>query len=213
MIECLYVLNGNLSKTLLKLSGFLIVMILLMVVSSGCKDNSSTVETRSKGDGPMVIISTNLGDIKLQLEKDSAPITVENFLNYVNEGFYDGTIFHRVIPGFMVQGGGFTEDMNQKSTNSPIKNEADNGLKNVRGSVAMARTSVVDSATSQFFINLKDNDFLDHNVRDYGYAVFGTVVDGMNIVDKISEVETGTSGRFRDVPVNPVIINSIKIEQ
>lgn len=154
----------------------------------------------------MVLISTSSGDIKLELYEKKAPITVANFLSYVSDGFYDGTIFHRVINNFMIQGGGFTADMNQKPTKPPIKNEADNGLKNERGTIAMARTAVVDSATSQFFINHKDNAFLDNGARDFGYAVFGKVVDGMEVVDKIAAVRTKTG----DVPVETVTIVSVK---
>ena len=155
----------------------------------------------------MVLISTSLGDIKLELYEEQAPITVANFLSYVEEGFYDGTIFHRVINNFMIQGGGITADMKQKPTKDPIKNEADNGLKNDRGTVAMARTAVVDSATSQFFINHRDNSFLDHGARDFGYAVFGKVVEGIEVVDKIATVQT----RPGDVPVEMVSILSMKV--
>ena len=156
--------------------------------------------------GPMVLISTSSGDIKLELYEKKAPITVANFLSYASDGFYDGTIFHRVINNFMIQGGGFTADMSQKPTKPPIKNEADNGLKNERGTIAMARTAVVDSATSQFFINHKDNAFLDNGARDFGYAVFGKVVDGMEVVDKIAAVRT----KAGDVPVETVTIVSVK---
>lgn len=155
----------------------------------------------------MVLISTSLGDIKLELYEEQAPITVANFLSYVEEGFFDGTIFHRVINNFMIQGGGITADMKQKPTKAPIKNEADNGLKNERGTIAMARTAVVDSATSQFFINHKDNAFLDHGARDFGYAVFGKVVEGIEVVDKIATVQT----RPGDVPVETVSILSMKV--
>ncbi|MCY3625282.1 MAG: peptidylprolyl isomerase [Candidatus Dadabacteria bacterium] len=155
----------------------------------------------------MVLISTSLGDIKLELYEDKAPITVANFFSYVEEGFFDGTIFHRVINNFMIQGGGMTADMKQKPTKDPIKNEADNGLKNERGTIAMARTAVVDSATSQFFINHADNSFLDHGARDFGYAVFGKVVEGIEVVDKIAAVQT----RAGDVPVETVSILSIKV--
>jgi peptidyl-prolyl cis-trans isomerase A (cyclophilin A) len=154
----------------------------------------------------MVVLETSLGDIVLELNAEAAPITVENFLTYVDAGFYDGTIFHRVIPGFMVQCGGFTPDMEQKTTREPIKNEADNGLSNEPYTIAMARTQVVDSATSQFFINLADNVFLDHGKRDFGYAVFGKVVEGTDVVDKIAEASTGTSGMHRDVPVETIEI-------
>lgn len=159
---------------------------------------------------PKVLIATNMGDIELELYPQQAPTTVTNFLSYVNSGFYNGTIFHRVIADFMIQGGGFTEDMTQKSTSDPIQNEADNGLKNDRGTIAMARTNVVNSATSQFFINVKDNNFLNHGNRDFGYAVFGKVVAGMDVVDKIAATRTTFKHGTRDVPVNPVIIVSAK---
>jgi len=159
----------------------------------------------------MVIFSTSLGDFTIELFADEAPITVDNFLQYVKDGYYDGTIFHRVIPGFMIQGGGVTEDMSQKVTRDPIKNEADNGLKNERGTLSMARTNVVDSATSQFFINVSDNEFLDHGSRDFGYAVFARVVDGMDVVDKIAAVQTADRGMHQNVPVEPVVIDSARI--
>lgn len=165
---------------------------------------------KTEGERPMVVFSTNYGDFTIELYPDKAPITVENFLSYVDQGFYDGTIFHRVIPGFVIQGGGFTEDMRQKPTEAPIKNEADNGLKNERGALSMARTSDINSATSQFFINLKDNAFLDHGTRDFGYAVFAKVVDGMDVIDKIARVPTGNRGMHQDVPREPVIVESAK---
>ena len=159
---------------------------------------------------PHVLLSTSMGDIELELKADKAPISVANFLAYVDSGYYENTIFHRVIPGFMIQGGGFTADMDKKDTQAPIKNEADNGLVNRRGTVAMARTNVVDSATSQFFINSKDNDFLNNGSRDFGYAVFATVVNGMDVVDRISDVSTGNKGGMGDVPLKPVMILSAK---
>ncbi len=159
--------------------------------------------------GPEVIIQTTLGDIRVELEAEKAPVSVENFLAYADAGYYDGTIFHRVIRNFMVQGGGFTENMVQKSTRAPIRNEADNGLKNSRGTLAMARTADINSATSQFFINLVDNTFLDHKVRDYGYAVFGRVVEGMDVVDKLASVPTGVKSGMRDVPTVPVLIKKV----
>jgi len=162
----------------------------------------------------MVLVSTSLGDIKIELNKEKAPITVENFLGYVNDKFYDGTIFHRVIAGFMIQGGGFTPDMAQKPTKAQIKNEAGNGLKNDVGTIAMARTGVVDSATAQFFINVKDNAFLNHtseSQQGFGYAVFGKVVEGLDVVRKIEAVKTGNSKGMSDVPVEPVVIKSITV--
>ena len=159
----------------------------------------------------MITISTNHGDIVVELFEETAPISCENFRQYVTDGFFDQTIFHRVIPNFMIQGGGFTEDMSQKSTRDPIRNEADNGEKNLRGTLAMARTQVVDSATSQFFINLRDNNFLDHGGRDFGYAVFGKVSDGMDVVDAIAAVPTGNRGGHQDVPAEPVVIQSVTV--
>lgn len=156
-----------------------------------------------------VKLQTNQGDIVLQLNAEKAPITVENFLGYVNDGFYDGTIFHRVIEGFMIQGGGFNEQMAQKATKGQIKNEAANGLKNNRGSIAMARTQVVDSASSQFFINLVDNNFLNFSnptPSGYGYAVFGEVVEGMDVVDAIAKVATGMRAGHQDVPKESISI-------
>ncbi len=158
---------------------------------------------------PSIIIETNKGSITIALNQEKAPVSSENFLHYIRSGFYDQTIFHRVIPNFMIQGGGFTADMKQKGTNQQIKNEADNGLKNVRGSLAMARTQVVDSATSQFFINLVDNSFLDHQGETpnaYGYAVFAQVTDGMEVVDAIAKVPTGNFGPHQDVPKDVVMI-------
>ncbi|AGA86173.1 peptidyl-prolyl cis-trans isomerase [Streptococcus pneumoniae] len=161
-------------------------------------------------ENPRVLLNTSLGEIELELEAEKAPISVENFLGYVDSGFYDGTVFHRVIPGFMVQGGGFGEGLNQKPTKAPIKNEADNGLHNVRGTVAMARTQNVNSATSQFFINHRDNDFLDHGSRDFGYAVFAKVVRGMDVVDQIAQVPTGNRATMQNVPLTPVKIITAK---
>ena len=158
----------------------------------------------------MIILSTGLGKVTIELYDTEAPITVQNFLQYVDDGFFDGTIFHRVIPDFVLQGGGFTADMKQKKTRPPIKNEAKNGLKNKRGTLSMARTQEIHSATSQFFINLKDNDFLDHGTRDFGYAVFAKVADGMEIIDRIAQVATGNNGMHQDVPLEPVVILSAK---
>jgi len=163
---------------------------------------------------PIVLMKTSMGDIKLELYPQKAPKTVANFLSYVEDGFYDGTIFHRVIGNFMIQGGGFTPDMKQKETKPSIPNEAGNGLKNLRGTIAMARISDVNSATSQFFINVVDNPNLDHKdetPRGFGYAVFGKVIEGMDVVDKIKEVKTTTKGYYGDVPVEPVIIQSLKV--
>lgn len=153
-----------------------------------------------------VILTTSLGDITVELDSGKAPATVKNFLLYVEEGFYDGTIFHRVIPGFMIQGGGLTEGMREKPGHPPIKNEANNGLRNLRGSLAMARTADIHSATSQFFINLESNAFLDHGALDFGYAVFGRITGGMEVVNAIAAVPTGNWGMHQDVPLDPVLI-------
>jgi len=161
---------------------------------------------------PQVLLKTNKGDITIALFQDKAPLSVKNFLAYADEKFYDGTIFHRVIKGFMVQGGGMTVDMHEKSAKPPIKNEAANGLKNKRGTLAMARTPEIDSATCQFFINLVDNSFLDHQPNDpekFGYAVFGKVVAGMDVVDAVAGVPTGSKGGHQDVPREPVTILSV----
>lgn len=161
----------------------------------------------------MLIMKTNLGDITIELFDEEAPISAQNFLDYAKDGFYDGTIFHRVIDGFMIQGGGFTADMTQKKTNSPIKNESSNGLENKKYTLAMARTSVPDSATCQFFINTTDNDFLDkaRSQDGVGYAVFGKVTDGQEVVDRIGKVATGVAAGMRDVPVETVIIEKVEI--
>ena len=161
----------------------------------------------------MITIKTNHGDISVELFDEKAPISCENFRQYAKDGHFDGTIFHRVIPNFMVQGGGMDESMTQKPTRDPIKNEADNGESNKRGTLAMARTMVVDSATSQFFINLRDNDFLDNGTRDFGYAVFGQVADGMDVVDAIAAVPTGNQGGHQDVPVEAVQIIEVTIDE
>ena len=167
---------------------------------------------KAAAPAPRVTLSTSKGDIVVELYPDKAPQTVKSFLAYVNEKFYDGTIFHRVIPGFMIQGGGFTADMNQKATHAPVKNEAGNGLSNARGTIAMARTSDPDSATAQWFINLKDNTFLDRaEAQDgWGYTVFGKVVSGMDAVDAIAKVATGTKAGMSDVPRETVSITSAK---
>ena len=176
------------------------------------KDSDKGAKKVEAAKNPTVTMETSLGTIEVELFQDKAPISVENFLKYVSEGFFDKTIFHRVIPTFMIQGGGFTEDMKQKSTHAPIKNEAMNGLKNQRGTLAMARTSVVDSATAQFFINTVDNDFLNYSGPgpSYGYAVFGKVTKGMDVVDKIKAVPTTNKGMNENVPVSPVFIKSVK---
>jgi cyclophilin family peptidyl-prolyl cis-trans isomerase len=158
----------------------------------------------------MIRFETTLGDFTVEFYEKQAPLSVANFLRYVDDGFFDSTIFHRIVPGFVIQGGGFTEDMTQKKTHPPVKNEADNGLKNARGSLSMARTNDINSATSQFFVNLKDNDFLDHSRGNFGYAVFARVTKGMDVIDKIAAVETGRKRGFDDVPVEPVIMKSVR---
>ncbi len=166
-------------------------------------------------EAPVVVMETSMGTIRIELFPEQAPITVENFLAYVDSGFYDGTIFHRVIPGFVIQGGGFTPEMVQKETRDPITNESDNGLQNLRGTLSMARTPAAHSATSQFFVNLQDNATLDYGGRPgstYGYAVFGRVIEGMDVVDAIAAVPTGTAGGMQDVPVDPVNIERARRE-
>ena len=158
----------------------------------------------------MIRFETTLGPFTIELFEKEAPISAANFLKYIDDGFFDGTIFHRIVPGFVIQGGGFTEDMSQKKTQPAIKNEADNGVKNSRGTLSMARTNDINSATSQFFVNLKDNDFLDHSRGNFGYAVFGRVTEGMDVIDKIAAVETGRRRGFDDVPVEPVIMTSVR---
>ena len=161
-----------------------------------------------------ILMTTTVGPMTLELDADNAPKTVENFLSYVSSGFYDGTIFHRVINNFMVQGGGFTAEMEQKATQAPIANEANNGLKNARGTIAMARTQDPHSATAQFFINVQDNDFLNHtgeNMQGWGYAVFGKVTEGEDVLDEIRSVQTGNQAGHQDVPVEPIIVESVTV--
>ena len=185
-------------------------LVVLVSISASTIAPLSTVQADEIS--PKVRIQTNLGDIVVELNKEKAPQTVANFLSYVNDGFYNGTVFHRVIDGFMIQGGGFTEDLQQKATKSPIQNEADNGLKNDRGTLAMARTSDPDSATSQFFINHVDNKPLDFD-GPYapGYAVFGKVIKGMEVVDAIAAIPTKAVGPHANVPVEAVVIESVKV--
>lgn len=170
-----------------------------------------------QGAEPVTVrMQTTMGDIVLELDAEKAPMTVENFLEYARAGFYDGTIFHRVIPGFMIQGGGFEPGMNEKQTRAPIKNEADNGLKNVEGAIAMARTPDPHSASSQFFINVKDNDFLNHTSptpQGWGYCVFGRVTEGLDVVHKIEQVATGSRAGHQDVPQEDVVIEKVAVEE
>lgn len=178
--------------------------------------NPDAKKMNEKTKNPVILIKTNKGFIKAELYADKAPVTVQNFLDYVKENFYNGTVFHRVIPGFMAQGGGFTPNFEQKKTKAPIKNEANNGLKNTRGTLAMARTSDPNSATAQFFINVADNDFLNFRSEkpaEYGYAVFGKVTEGMDVVDAMTKVKTGSFGPHRDVPTEPIVIEDIIVAQ
>lgn len=189
---------------------------LLVILAGGLSIlcTGTAISSEPVAGNPIILMETSMGNVKLELHAKEAPISVKNFLSYVESGFYDGTIYHRVIPGFMIQGGGFTNDLKQKQTNPPIRNEAHNGLKNRAGTVAMARTMVVDSATAQFFINVADNGSLDHRDKTqqgYGYAVFGKVIDGMDIVNRITAVKTGMQKGFRDVPETPVVIKSMKV--
>ncbi len=183
---------------------------LILPLIPGCARTDQSDQPVSQsvlGEKPVALLKTSLGDIKIELDRAKAPISVANFESYVNDGLYDGTIFHRVIEGFMIQGGGFTTDMKKKQTKAPIKNEADNGLKNLRGTIAMARTQAVHSATSQFFINVVDNSNLDYQgPGSFGYAVFGRVIEGLDVVDAIRSVPTTTVGPHGDVPKEPVVI-------
>lgn len=190
------------------------LMLMTTLSIAQATDISTTPEGTTMSTNPKVLLKTNKGDITLEIDAEKAPKTAENFLNYVNDGFYDGTIFHRVINNFMVQGGGFEVGMKQKETKAPIENEANNGLKNEVYTIAMARTNDPHSATAQFFINIQNNDFLNHTnptPNGWGYAVFGKVVDGTDIVDTIKTVKTGSKGFHQDVPVEDVIIESATV--
>lgn len=199
-----------------KLTGYLTLTILTIAAfcSAQSIENEKEINiVKEKSAHKTVLMKTSMGDIKIELYEDKAPESVKNFLTYVNEGFYNGTIFHRVIDGFMVQGGGFTKDFKQKETHAPIVNEANNGLKNELGTLAMARTSVVNSATSQFFINVNGNSFLDFrgtSPSEYGYAVFGKVIDGMDVVNKMKKTKTGSYGPHQDVPKETIEILDVK---
>ena len=188
-------------------------ILLFMIMLSTSTLSFATEKTMS--DTPTKVkLTTNLGEIIIQLNAEKAPVSSANFLTYVNEGFYNGTIFHRVIPDFMAQGGGFDTGFNQKAVHAPIKNEADNGLKNTRGTLAMARTNDPNSATAQFFINLKDNTFLNHtgkNASGWGYAVFGEVIEGMDVVDAMAKQPTGNRGGHQDVPKTDIIIEKAEV--
>jgi cyclophilin family peptidyl-prolyl cis-trans isomerase len=187
-----------------------------LAVSPRAEETPKDAKEAKVVKNPIVVIKTSKGEIEAELYADKAPISVENFLAYAKAGHYDGTVFHRVIPNFMIQGGGLTPDMNQKPTRAAIKNEADNGLKNKTGTLAMARTGVVDSATSQFFVNTVDNSFLDHKAKTpqgYGYAVFGTVTKGMDVVKAIEGVKTSNKGMHQDVPVEAVMIEKVTVKE
>ncbi len=197
-----------------QLLGMLLTMAIGMLPAAGfgTEDHSTT-----EGAGMVnITLETSMGNIRIELDADKAPVTVANFLDYARAGHYDNTVFHRVIGGFMIQGGGFDTSMNQKSTNAPIKNEADNGLKNVTGTIAMARTPDPHSATAQFFINVSDNTFLDFTSptpQGWGYAVFGKVTDGMDVVRAIEKVQTGNKAGHQDVPLTEVVIKKVVIEE
>lgn len=186
-----------------------ILLVATIILSFVALSPATIAKTKVKPN-PRVIFQTNLGDITVELYIKKAPVTTQNFLNYVNSGFYDGLIFHRVIPDFVIQSGGFTKNMTQKQPEAPIKNEANNGLLNQRGTLSMARSKDPDSATSQFFINLKNNQSLDDSEQKPGYAVFGKVIRGMDVVDKIASISTVTYGLHKDVPVTPIIIKTAK---
>ena len=197
----------NFNKFINSRAAMFLSAVCLLLVSIG-------VATAHSGDKVMVEMHTSKGLITLELDAEKAPVTVANFIEYVKSGHFDGTIFHRVIPGFVIQGGGMESGMKEKPTQPPIENEADNGLKNVTGSICMARTNDPHSATSQFFINLKDNQFLDHtekNPQGWGYAVFGQVTDGMDVVEAIAAVQTGNAGFHQDVPVEDIVVEKVTI--
>jgi len=201
-------------STMKQLLGLLLATVVSLASLTGYSQEN---QSNAKGAGMVkVTMETSKGVITLELDREKAPATVENFINYARAGHYDGTVFHRVIPGFMIQGGGFDSDMKQKPTNSPVKIEADNGLKNTKGTVAMARTSDPNSATSQFFINVSDNGFLDYKAatpQGWGYAVFGKVTGGMDVVEAIEKVETGNSSGHQNVPLEDVIIQKVTVEE
>ncbi|WP_404976172.1 peptidylprolyl isomerase [Wenzhouxiangella sp. 15190] len=195
-----------------------LALLMLTALPLAAQESGQNTETQNDSttmENPTVILQTNFGDITVELFEEQAPESTANFLAYARDGHYDGTVFHRVIENFMIQGGGFDTDFEQKPTRDPIENEADNGLENKRGTLAMARTNDPHSATSQFFINVVDNSFLDHRNKasgqTWGYAVFGRVVEGMDVVDEIRSVETTSKGMHRDVPAEPVIIERVEI--
>ena len=196
-------LHSQTGKQIVSLVKLLASALLLFALTHG--------HAQQTKDNPMVKMTTKLGEITIELYADQAPDTVENFLQYASDGFYDGTIFHRVIPGFVIQGGGFTEEMQQKTTRDPIRNESDNGVKNERGTLSMARLPDPHSASSQFFVNLRDNPNLDHQGgSQWGYAVFGKVMEGMDVIDEIAGVETTSRAGHRDVPATPVVVEQAR---
>lgn len=210
--------QGQSRKTRLWITGLILLVSIVLIFTlqqNQAKEDPNLNESDNSASkkNPQVVLETSLGKITLELYPAKAPITVKNFLSYVDSGFYDGTIFHRVIPGFMIQGGGMTPGLKEKTTQAPVKNEAGNGLSNQRGTIAMARTQVIDSATAQFFINVKDNTFLDHRDNSpsgFGYCVFGKVLQGMEVVDKIVASPTKTVGFHEDVPVEDILIIKAK---
>jgi len=187
-------------------------MILLTAALVVAQAAASPSPSPSAPTGPVAVMDTSLGRIRIALDQEKAPISVANFVKYARAGHYSGTVFHRVIPGFMIQGGGMTAELKEKPTSPPIRNEARNGVRNLRGSVAMARTNDPNSATSQFFISVKNNPSLDFGIQGAGYAVFGQVIDGMDVVDKIVAVPTKNAGPYQNVPVTPVVIKSVRVE-
>jgi len=212
----------NFERYIMNSKSWFLGLLMVVVLACGCSEKTNNAQADQKieklerdivkSQSNVVKLETSMGNIVIKLDEQAAPVTVENFLGYVEAGFYDGVIFHRVIPGFMIQGGGFTQQMVEKDTRDPIVNEAKTGLSNMRGTISMARSSDPDSATAQFFINHKDNDFLDYiDTSQAGYAAFGKVTEGMDVVDAIAAVETTTRNGMEDVPVEPVTIQSAKV--
>ncbi len=196
------------------MKGIFLAIAFVACLATTCAQGAPVGESRADGGKPVVLMETSMGEISIQLEPELAPVTVKNFLEYVNSGFYDNTIFHRVVKNFVIQGGAYRADLERKPTGPPISNEAANGLKNRRGTIAMARGVAVDSATAEFFINVADNPILNHqddSIQGYGYVVFGRVIAGMKVVDRIRGVETGKRKGLRKVPKLPVVIRSVRI--
>jgi cyclophilin family peptidyl-prolyl cis-trans isomerase len=196
------------------MKGIFLAIVLVASLVTSCAYGASAGESAEDAGKPVVLMETSMGEIRIQLDPQRAPITVKNFLEYVESGFYDSTIFHRVVKNFVIQGGAYTTDLERKPTGAPIRNEAANGLKNRRGTIAMARGVALDSATAEFFINVADNPILNHqddSIQGYGYAVFGRVIEGMKVVDRIRGVETGKQKGLRKVPKLPVVIRSVRV--